>query len=250
MQRLGQGGISVGGVPIDSTGLHQLRGCMSVIPQDSFVFSGTLRFNIDPFEKHSDSQILRILSKIRFFDTMVGEPVSAGEIILKNGTQNIQDASLDATRFRTRESLNLLQAEESAPGRAQQLEFQIEDGGANLSVGQKQLICIARALIKKPWILLMDEATSNIDEYTDSIIQGVIRGEFQDTTIGKRRDLTPVTIAHRLKTVMYYDRIFVLDDGKLIQSGTPRQLLTDQGPFREMVGDKLEELSQAIPSIR
>ena len=65
------------------------------------------------------------------------------------------------------------------------LDWNIEDGGSNLSVGQKQLICIARALIKKPQILLMDEATSNIDEYTDSLIQTVIQKQFRDTTVGK-----------------------------------------------------------------
>jgi ABC-type multidrug transport system fused ATPase/permease subunit len=84
---------------------------------------------------------------------------------------------------------------------AAKLNIMIEDGGTNLSVGQRQLICIARAFISKPKILLMDEATANIDEKTDQAVQALIKSEFSDTTV--------ITIAHRLNTIIQYDKILV-----------------------------------------
>ena len=81
------------------------------------------------------------------------------------------------------------------------LNMMIEAGGANLSVGQRQLICLARAFIEKPKILLMDEATANIDEKTDKAIQSLIKTQFRDTTI--------MTVAHRLNTIIQYDKILV-----------------------------------------
>ena len=87
------------------------------------------------------------------------------------------------SQFQTQETAELNEASRQTI-KKQLLNFEIKDAGANLSVGQKQLICIARALIKAPEILLMDEATSNIDEQTDKLIQQVIKHEFRDTTIG------------------------------------------------------------------
>jgi ABC-type multidrug transport system fused ATPase/permease subunit len=84
---------------------------------------------------------------------------------------------------------------------AAKLNIMIEDGGTNLSVGQRQLICIARAFISKPKILLMDEATANIDEKTDQAVQALIKSEFSDTTV--------ITITHRLNTIIQYDKILV-----------------------------------------
>lgn len=115
----------------------------------------------------------------------------------------------------------------------------IEDGGTNLSVGQRQLICIARAFISKPKILLMDEATANIDEKTDQAVQGLIKSEFSETTV--------ITIAHRLNTIIQYDKILVLNQGKLIEFGTPRDLLEkDSGYFKAMVGENGENFIQQM----
>jgi len=99
----------------------------------------------------------------------------------------------------------------------EQLEHTITDGGDNLSAGQRQLVCLARALLRKSKILILDEATAACDIETDRLIQETIREKFSHCTI--------ITIAHRLHTVMDYDRIMVLDQGSLIESGKPQDLL-------------------------
>jgi ABC-type multidrug transport system fused ATPase/permease subunit len=124
------------------------------------------------------------------------------------------------------------------------LDFPILYKGGNLSLGERQLICIARALIQKPKILLMDEATANIDEKTDQIIQEVILEKLTNTTV--------ITIAHRLNTIMKYDKILVLDQGKLIEEGSPHKLLSGlegSGNFRSMVQDGGEKFFQEMVKI-
>ena len=106
----------------------------------------------------------------------------------------------------------------------------IEGGGNNLSVGQRQLICLARAFCERPKILLMDEATANIDEKTDKDIQNLIKTQFRDTTI--------VTVAHRLNTIIQYDKILVQNKGAVEEFGTPRELLGKRnGYFNKMVSE-------------
>jgi ABC-type multidrug transport system fused ATPase/permease subunit len=97
------------------------------------------------------------------------------------------------------------------------LDYQITEGGDNLSVGQKQLVCLARALLKKSKILVLDEATAAVDLQTDELIQRTIRKEFSDCTI--------VTIAHRLNTIMDYDKVIVMDKGKVVEYDSPNNLL-------------------------
>lgn len=108
------------------------------------------------------------------------------------------------------------------------LYHQCGEGGENLSVGQKQLLCLSRALLRKTKILILDEATAAVDMETDELIQKTIREEFRDCTI--------LTIAHRLNTVMDYDRILVLERGELVEYDTPGQLVQNsESLFYSMV---------------
>ena len=102
----------------------------------------------------------------------------------------------------------------------QLLEREIEQNGANLSVGEKQLVCIARAILRKTKIIVMDEATASIDMKTEEKIQDIIHNTMTNCTI--------ITIAHRIKTIIDYDRILVLDDGKVMEFDRPDALLADK----------------------
>ena len=100
------------------------------------------------------------------------------------------------------------------------LDFKIKENGDNLSSGEKQLICLARAMLRKSKIITMDEATSSIDYDTENLIQSAILTTLKDSTV--------ITIAHRIKTILDYDRIFVFESGKLIESGSPKELIENK----------------------
>jgi ABC-type multidrug transport system fused ATPase/permease subunit len=115
------------------------------------------------------------------------------------------------------------------------LDTVTETGGANFSQGQRQLICLARALLRKCKVVILDEATASVDSQTDSKIQETIRQEFSGSTI--------ICIAHRLRfdknglifsTIIDYDKILVLDKGKVAQFGTPKELISEVGIFQNM----------------
>ena len=99
-----------------------------------------------------------------------------------------------------------------------QLQFKLKESGANFSVGERQLICLARALVQKSKIIVMDEATANVDFKTD---------KFKDSTV--------LTIAHRLNTIMDYDKVLVLDGGRVVEFDEPEMLMRNGGTFAEMV---------------
>jgi ABC-type multidrug transport system fused ATPase/permease subunit len=101
----------------------------------------------------------------------------------------------------------------------EKLDAPVFANGSNFSVGQRQLLCLARAMLRKAKILVMDEATANIDVQTDALIQKVIRDDFMKCTI--------LTIAHRLNTVIDYDKILVLDHGKAVEFDVPHLLLSN-----------------------
>ncbi|XP_036267183.1 multidrug resistance-associated protein 1 isoform X2 [Pipistrellus kuhlii] len=109
------------------------------------------------------------------------------------------------------------------------LNHECTEGGENLSVGQRQLVCLARALLRKTKILVLDEATAAVDLETDDLIQSTIRTQFEDCTV--------LTIAHRLNTIMDYTRVIVLDKGEIRECGAPSELLQQRGLFHSMAKD-------------
>ncbi|XP_063818327.1 ATP-binding cassette sub-family C member 2 [Pseudophryne corroboree] len=111
----------------------------------------------------------------------------------------------------------------------ERLFYEVSEGGENLSVGQRQLLCLARALLRKSKILILDEATAAVDLETDHLIQKTIRSEFADCTV--------LTIAHRLHTIMDSNKVMVLDAGRIVEYGDPEHLLASQGHFASMAKD-------------
>uniref|UniRef100_A0A914C706 Uncharacterized protein n=2 Tax=Acrobeloides nanus TaxID=290746 RepID=A0A914C706_9BILA len=181
-----EGKIVIDGLEIDQIGLHDLRSNLTIIPQDPVLFSGTLRFNMDPFHRYKDDEIWLALELAH----------------LKEFTRSLPNG----------------------------LNHVISEGGDNISVGQRQLVCLARALLRRSRILILDEATAAVDVATDSLIQETIRQEFQTSTV--------ITIAHRLNTILDYERIMVLDQGEIKEFDTPQNLLSDQNSiFSKMVQD-------------
>ncbi|XP_041065533.1 canalicular multispecific organic anion transporter 1 [Carcharodon carcharias] len=132
----------------------------------------------------------------------------------------------DEEVWRSLELAHLKQYTHSLPNK---LQHQVSEGGENLSVGQRQLLCLARALLRKSKILILDEATAAIDLETDDLIQTTVRTEFADCTV--------LTIAHRLHTIMDSTRVMVLDAGRIVEFDTPSTLLQSQGLFYCMVKD-------------
>lgn len=108
------------------------------------------------------------------------------------------------------------------------IDAEVKEGGANFSQGQKQLICIARALLRKPRVLVLDEATASVDHDTDVLIQQMVREQFKDATV--------LTVAHRLDTIADSDRILVLSDGEVVEFDAPAELLRKpDGVYKGMV---------------
>uniref|UniRef100_A0A8D3DGI7 Cystic fibrosis transmembrane conductance regulator n=1 Tax=Scophthalmus maximus TaxID=52904 RepID=A0A8D3DGI7_SCOMX len=179
-----EGEIYIDGVLTSEIGLHDLRQKMSIIPQDPVLFTGSMRKNLDPFNKHSDEDLWEVLKEVQL------RPVV-----------------------------------EELPGR---LETVLAESGSNFSVGQRQLVCLARAILRKNRVLIIDEATANVDPRTDALIQTTIRDKFKECTV--------LTIAHRLNTIIDSDRILVLDAGRVHAYDEPYTLLQDQqGIFYKMV---------------
>lgn len=112
----------------------------------------------------------------------------------------------------------------------QRFNYVIEENGANLSMGQKQRLSILRALLKKPDILIMDEATSNLDTITENIIQNTLNNLDMEMTI--------IIIAHRLSTIRMCDRIYVLDKGEIIESGTHEELVNIKGKYYRLLKEQ------------
>ncbi|TDG43887.1 hypothetical protein AWZ03_009693 [Drosophila navojoa] len=166
-------------------GLHDLRSKISIIPQEPVLFSGTMRYNLDPFDEYSDSKLWSSLEEVKLKDVVA--ELSSG------------------------------------------LLSKITEGGTNFSVGQRQLVCLARAILRENRILVMDEATANVDPQTDALIQATIRNKFKDCTV--------LTIAHRLHTIMDSDKVLVMDAGQVVEFGAPYELLTsaESKVFHDMV---------------
>ena len=176
---LESGSISIDGIDISKIAIEALRAMLGIIPQDPIVFAGTVRTNVDPFDRYSDAQV---------------------------------QAALKAAHLTTLA-----------------LDHAVVPGGKNLSAGQRQQVCLARVVLRRAKILVLDEATSSLDAVTDNLVSETIRTQFASATV--------ITIAHRLHTIVDSDLVIVLDRGRLAESGTPAELVATGGMFASLVNE-------------
>jgi len=118
------------------------------------------------------------------------------------------------------------------------LDTTVAEGGLNFSVGQRQLLCLARAILRRNKVLVLDEPTANVDSRTDTLLQEAVSKSFADATI--------IAVAHRLDTVIDYDKILVLGDGRVLEYGSPHELIERNGAFTSMVNDTGEEMANTL----
>ncbi|CUM67184.1 uncharacterized protein PRCAT00004877001 [Priceomyces carsonii] len=201
LTELEQGSIFIDGLNIADMGLYDLRSHLSIIPQDPVLFQGSIRKNLDPFNQSNDNVLWDALRRSGVVDA--------------DTANRIRHTKYDPDNNVTYDNLHKFH-----------LDQFVQDDGQNFSLGERQLIALARSLVRNSKILILDEATSSVDYDTDLKIQQTIAREFKTCTI--------LCIAHRLKTILNYDRIIVMDEGKIIEKGTPRDLYHTNGTFRQM----------------
>ncbi|EGG04689.1 uncharacterized protein MELLADRAFT_117018 [Melampsora larici-populina 98AG31] len=209
-----EGRIVIDGQDISKLDLPSLRSRLTIIPQESVLFTASIRWNLDPFDEHDDSKIWDALRRVGMAAPLglVGDGPSGSRSGSPGGHEISYISSLD---------------------------MEVEDNGRNFSTGQRQLLAIARALLKlqNSSVLILDESTASLDAESDERIQKTIRTEMSGATI--------LCIAHRLKSIIEFDKVLVLGLGEVLEFGRPIDLLADKGSaFRELCGrsGNMEEL--------
>ena len=184
---INKGEILINNMNIRNIPIKILRRNLGIVPQEPKIFSGSLKFNLDPLEKYSDFEINTAINEVGLFKLM---------------KENGRDVK-------------------------KKLKMRLKENGGNLSLGEKQLICLARIFLRKNKIVVMDEATSNIDNKTEILIQNAVDKIFKDSTL--------ITIAHKIPDLKKYDKIMVLDNGLLVEFDTPDNLLKNKnGVFKQL----------------
>jgi ABC-type multidrug transport system fused ATPase/permease subunit len=206
-----EGQILVDDLDIGKIGLQDLRENIVMVPQDPTLFTGTIRSNLDPFGLFTDEEIYTALRKVQLIGPATG--ADSPRVADEDSPSRADSVSSASSPTRIVENKNIFR----------NLLSPVSESGSNLSQGQRQLLCLARALLKAPKVLLMDEATASIDYATDAKIQGTLR-EIRNTTL---------TIAHRLQTIIDYDKVLVLDRGRVVEWGEPAALLEKDGKDAE-----------------
>lgn len=194
-----EGSIVVDGAPLDRVPLQRLRSALAIIPQEPVLFRGTVRSNLDPAGEYDDAALFSALQAchldvvLREHHAHQHQPTTAGA---------------GATRAL------------STPSLPECLEMEVQEKGGNFSVGQRQLLCLCRVLLRRARVVCVDEATSSLDAATKVQVRRTIASAFRDATV--------VMIAHRMSTVLELcTRAVVLSEGRVVEEGDPRQLLLD-----------------------
>ncbi|OOQ84862.1 ABC transporter family protein [Penicillium brasilianum] len=222
-----EGQILIDGLDVSKITLHDLRSRLAIIPQDPVLFSGTVRTNLDPFDEYSDTELTDALARVHLISSTVSDDEATLTSQAATPPQStITGATTPDTATARHANTNIFTS----------LSAPISEGGLNLSQGQRQLLCLARAIVSRPKIMVLDEATSAVDMETDALIQQSIRAEFG------RNATTLLVIAHRLSTIADFDHILVMDAGKAVEFGPPKDLMgIENGVFKNLVDNSGEK---------
>lgn len=179
-----EGNITIDGVDISQIGLKTLRKSLLIIPQIPILFSGTIRYNLDPFNEFQDHEIWKALDRVHM-------------------KEKIQQIGLSGN---------------------------VTENGSNFSIGERQLLSLCRCILRRAKIIIFDESTAFVDHNSDEIVQKVIREEFKESTI--------ITVAHRLDTIIDSDMVAFMQDGEIIEIGSPKELLSQHDSnFSKLVNE-------------
>ncbi|KAG0066495.1 hypothetical protein BGZ89_007226 [Linnemannia elongata] len=218
------GTITIDGIDICKIGLQDLRSNLTIIPQDPILFKGTLRSNLDPFGEREDRELWEALRRSHLIpDTNPSSRIpshrNSAELTANGPQVKSRAGSLKGTA-------EVLESETVDPSKIT-LDTPVKENGSNFSQGQRQLIALARALVRQSKIIVMDEATASVDFETDLKIQGTIREEMANSTI--------LTIAHRIRTIADFDRVLVMNAGEVAEFDKPLTLMNQPDSiFRSM----------------
>ncbi|KAJ1947623.1 hypothetical protein GGF37_000206, partial [Kickxella alabastrina] len=231
------GRIMVDGIDISQIGVGDLRSRLTIIPQDPILFTGTIRSNLDPFNEHGDDELWLALRRAHLLgdeDEIASRQSVSGnrQYPASSRANTVKDLAIADNMVTSSGSSSIsqygLQQTAVTLGRTiTDLDMAVTENGSNFSQGQRQLIALARALVKRTRVIILDEATASVDFDTDARIQTTIRNEFTDSTL--------LCIAHRLRTIVDYDKVLVLDQGEIVEYDTPYNLLSkSEGLFKHM----------------
>jgi ABC-type multidrug transport system fused ATPase/permease subunit len=241
------GQILYDGVDITTIPRKKLRQALTIIPQEAVLFNGTLQSNLDPSGVVSEEVLENALQSCSGIASFQYRNNEDPETQNANGGTDTPNGTTETLDSETTEQTALLSQADTLdngtitptskiPG-ALSLATAVKAKGENFSHGQRQVLSLCRALIRKSKLMLLDEATASMDYETDRGVQVVLRQELNMDG----RDRTLVTIAHRLRTIVDYDKVVVMGAGKVVEVGSPRELYSKRGQFFEMVKHSGEE---------
>lgn len=190
----GGGSITVGGVDLADVDVHAWRQRITFVAQDPVLFPGTMRDNLDPVRAHGDDECAAVLARV----------------LNEHGSNSSSSGGGDDNNADNSNSNNNNNQQWT-------LDSRVEAGGKNLSQGQRQLVGLGRAILRRSPIIILDEATASIDKETSTAIQEVLREELRDSTV--------ITIAHRVEAVKGADFAVVLDKGRVVRAGKPEDVV-------------------------
>ncbi|CBJ31188.1 ABC multidrug transporter [Ectocarpus siliculosus] len=208
------GCIDIDGVDISTLPVHLLRSRLAVIPQDPLLFAGTVRENLDPSGEHPDTALWQALRSSRLADVDLDRDSGGGS----DGAIGAGWGDPSTTKADSTVGSGGAVARGSVGGF--RLDTELDGYGANMSSGQRQLLCIARALLRRSKIVCVDEATARMDVRTAKLVDAAMAEAFRDATV--------LTVAHRLPPVLEScDKVAVMSEGRVVEQGKPRDLAAD-----------------------